>query len=67
MAKTIQQLYLRRETEPDIFGLIDRLASLTGVLPTTALKVFLRRSLPNFIKSEQQHFTQSNRQKQVKN
>jgi hypothetical protein len=58
--KNVNTIFLKRKKEPDIFKLVDELASVLGVLPTTAIKVFLRRSLPNYIKRERKHFINSN-------
>jgi hypothetical protein len=64
--KEVKAIRLTVENEPDIMGLINELASVLGIMPTSALKVFLRRSLPRFIKNEQKHLTQINRTNQGK-
>jgi hypothetical protein len=52
--KEAKTLYLTANADPDLFGLINQYAAILGVLPTTATKRFLRRSLPAAIRAEKE-------------
>jgi len=64
--KQVKRVNLAAIEDPDLFGLINEYASFLDLLPTTAIKRFLKRSLPRAIRNEQRHLTQFNRQKQAK-
>ncbi len=48
----ITALNLTSETDPEVMDLINRFASLQQLKPTTAIKRFLLRNLPQAIKEE---------------
>ncbi len=50
----IKAIYLTNESDPEVIGLINRFASLQQLKPTTAIKRYLLRNLPQAIKIEQE-------------
>lgn len=65
--KKAKAIYLTANADPDVFKLINEYASALDILPTTAVKRFLKRTLPRAIKTERRHLTQINRHSQEKN
>jgi len=64
--KKAKAIYLTANENPEILGLINEYASLLDLLPTTAIKQFLKRSLPRAIRNERKHLTQFNKASQEK-
>jgi len=65
----VKAIYISDENDTDVIDLINRFASLQQLKPTTAIKRYLLRTLPQAIKNELDNnkLTNSEQESQEKN